>query len=175
MQEWGLSSITSLLTFEIHWICPPNNVLPTSLTSLKVGNVENMKSIPKGLLQNLNSLQRLKIGDWPKLQTLPKEALPASLRELTIWYCNNFRSLPNKVLPPSLQRLYIGYCDNFKSLPKEGLPPSLERLRITNCPLLQQRYMEEKGHDWPLIARIPDISDFLEWVKLSFSQISRKI
>ncbi|GKV33293.1 hypothetical protein SLEP1_g41817 [Rubroshorea leprosula] len=56
MQEWGLSSITSLLSFEICWICPPDNVLPTSLTCLVVRNVENMKSIPKGLLQNLNSL-----------------------------------------------------------------------------------------------------------------------
>ncbi|GKV44205.1 hypothetical protein SLEP1_g51406 [Rubroshorea leprosula] len=155
MQEWGLSSITSLLTFEIWWICPPNNVLPTSLTSLMVCKVENMKSIPKGLLQNLNSLQHLTIGDWPKLQTLPKEALPASLQSLSIWACNNFQSLPNKVLPPSLQRLYIASCDNFRSLPKEGLPPSLKLLYIGNCPLLQRRCMEEKGDYWPLIAHIP--------------------
>ncbi|GLT45395.1 hypothetical protein SLA2020_192280 [Shorea laevis] len=195
MQEWGLSSITSLLTFEIHWICPPNNVLPTSLTNLKVEKVENMKSIPEGLLQNLNSLQRLEICHWPKLQTLPKEALPASLQELGIWHCNNLQSLPNKVLPPSLQLLSIGFCDNFQSLPKEGLPPSLQRLlirdcdnfhslpkeglppsledlRIVNCRLLQRRCMEEKGHDWPLIAHIPIIHVV---VKLSFSQINRKI
>ncbi|GLT33429.1 hypothetical protein SLA2020_080230 [Shorea laevis] len=171
MQEWGLSSITSLLTFEICWICPPDNVLPTSLTSLVVRNVENMKSISRGLLQNLNSLQRLEIRDWPKLQTLPKEALPASLQVLIIWRCNNFQSLPNKVLPPSLQRLFIGYCDNFQSLPKKGLPPSLERLYIRNCPLLQRRCMEEKGDYWPLIAHIPDLD--VE-VKLSFSQINRK-
>ncbi|GLT33430.1 hypothetical protein SLA2020_080240 [Shorea laevis] len=149
MQEWGLSSNTSLLTFEICWICPPDDVLPTSLTSLWVCNVENMKSISRGLLQNLNSLQRLEICAWPKLQTLPKEALPASLQEL-----------------------FIKDCNNFQSLPKEGLPPSLERLCITNCPLLQRRYMEEKGHDWPLITRIPDVD---VKVKLSFSQISRKI
>ncbi|GKV44210.1 hypothetical protein SLEP1_g51409 [Rubroshorea leprosula] len=158
MQEWGLSSITSLLTFEICWICPPDNVLPTSLTSLEVHNVENMKSIPKGLLQNLNYLQHLKICDWPKLQTLPKEALPASLQKLIIQNCNNFQSLPNKVLPPSLQFLQIWKCNNFQSLPKEGLPPSLEELHITNCPLLQRRCMEEKGHDWPLIAHIPYVN-----------------
>ncbi|GKV46900.1 hypothetical protein SLEP1_g53859 [Rubroshorea leprosula] len=157
MQEWGLSSITSLLTFEIWWICPPDNVLPTSLTSLVVRKVENMKSISRGLLQNLNSLQRLTIRDWPKLQTLPKEALPAYLQVLIIWECNNFQSLPNKVLPPSLQRLFIGHCDNFRSLPKEGLPPSLKLLHITYCSLLQRRCMEEKGDYWPLIAHIPCI------------------
>ncbi|GKV44492.1 hypothetical protein SLEP1_g51670 [Rubroshorea leprosula] len=157
MQEWGLSSITSLLTFQIRWICPPDNVLPTSLTSLEVCNVENMKSISRGLLQNLNSLQRLTIMEWPKLQTLPKEALPASLQVLTFWNCNNFQSLPNKVLPPSLQRLSIRFCANFQSLPKEGLPPSLKRLEITYCPLLQRRCMEEKGQDWPLIAHIPNV------------------
>ncbi|GLT33431.1 hypothetical protein SLA2020_080250 [Shorea laevis] len=172
MQEWGLSSITSLLTFEICWICPPDNVLPTSLTCLMVHKVENMKSISRGLLQNLNSLQCLKITAWPKLQTLPKEALPASLQKLEISGCNNFQSLPNKVLPPSLQDLFIGYCHNFRSLPKKGLPPSLEQLRIINCPLLQQRCMEEKGDYWPLIAHIPYIE--VE-VKLSFSQMSRKI
>ncbi|GLT33008.1 hypothetical protein SLA2020_076320 [Shorea laevis] len=130
-----------------------------------------MKCIPKGLLQSLNSLQRLKITDWPKLQTLPKEALPASLQELFISKCNNFQSLPNKVLPPSLQCLSISHCDKFQSLPKEGLPPSLELLHITYCPLLQRRCMEEKGDYWPLIAHIPYV---YVWVKLSFSQISRK-
>ncbi|GKV47610.1 hypothetical protein SLEP1_g54495 [Rubroshorea leprosula] len=139
MQEWGLSSITLLLTFEICWICPPDNVLPTSLTSLTVCNVENMKSISRGLLQNLNSLQHLEIRDCPKLQTLSKEALPASLQELI-----------------------IGNCDNFRSLPKEGLPPLLERLEIINCPLLQRRCMEEEGDYWPLIAYIPEV-DVLDW------------
>ncbi|GLU00209.1 hypothetical protein SLE2022_175900 [Rubroshorea leprosula] len=131
-----------------------------------------MKSIPKGLLQNLNSLQHLRISYWPRLQTLPKEALPDSLQRLSIWNCKNFQSLPNKVLPPSLQVLEISSCDNFQSLPKEGLPPSLEQLLITNCSLVQRRCMEEKGDYWPFIAHIPyvDVS-----VKLSFSQISRKI
>ncbi|GKV43586.1 hypothetical protein SLEP1_g50859 [Rubroshorea leprosula] len=165
MQEWGLSSITSPLTFVIYRICPPDNVLPTSLTNLTVGNVENMKSISRGLLQNLNFLQCLKIHDWPKLQTLPKKALPASLQQLRISNCNNFQSLPNKVLPPSLQRLSIEFCANFQSLPKEGLPPSLEQLQIRSCPLLRRRCMKEKGHDWPLIAHIPDVD---VWPKAYF-------
>ncbi|GKV47280.1 hypothetical protein SLEP1_g54193 [Rubroshorea leprosula] len=134
MQEWGLSRITSLLSLEIYWICPDLDVLPTSLTRLVVGKVENMKSIARGLLQNLNSLQDLTIKECPKLQSLPKEGLP-----------------------PSLQDLYIENCPNLQSLPKEGLPSLLELIWIENCPLLKRRCMEENGDYWPLIARIPCI------------------
>ncbi|GKV39833.1 hypothetical protein SLEP1_g47548 [Rubroshorea leprosula] len=139
MQEWGLSSLSSLQTLEIDWICPPDNVLPTSLTSLVVRNVENMKFIPQGLLQKLNSLRRLTISSCPKLQTLPKEALP-----------------------DSLQFLWISKCNNFRSLPKEGLPRLLEQLYVDACPLLERQCIEKKGDYWPLIARIPsiDISDY---------------
>ncbi|GLT63036.1 hypothetical protein SLA2020_356300 [Shorea laevis] len=87
MQEWGLSSLTSLLSLEIYWICPDPGVLPTSLTRLVVGKVENMKSIARGLLQNLNSLQDLLIKDCPKLQSLPKEGLPPLLERLWIINC----------------------------------------------------------------------------------------
>ncbi|GKV39826.1 hypothetical protein SLEP1_g47542 [Rubroshorea leprosula] len=87
MQEWGLSSLTSLLSLEINWICPDPDVLPISLTRLVVGKVENMKSIARGLLQNLNSLQDLTIEDCPKLQSLPKEGLPPLLELLQIRNC----------------------------------------------------------------------------------------
>ncbi|GKV47272.1 hypothetical protein SLEP1_g54186 [Rubroshorea leprosula] len=89
MQEWGLSNLTSLLSLGIYWICPDPDVLPTSLTSLVVGKVENMKSIARGLLQNLNSLQDLTIKDCPKLQSLPKEGLPTSLQKLTSKHDDN--------------------------------------------------------------------------------------
>ncbi|GLT87560.1 hypothetical protein SLE2022_056390 [Rubroshorea leprosula] len=87
MQEWGLSSLTSLRSLGIYWICPDPDALPTSLTSLAVGKVENMKSIARGLLQNLNSLQDLTIVDCPKLQSLPKEGLPPLLERLWISNC----------------------------------------------------------------------------------------
>ncbi|GLT63027.1 hypothetical protein SLA2020_356220 [Shorea laevis] len=147
MQEWGLSSLTSLRSLKIYWICLDPDVLPTSLTSLVVGKVENMKSIARGLLRNLNSLQDLTIMDCPTLQSLPKEGLPTSLQKLSIWR-----------------------CPNLQSLPQEGLPPWLEQLWIGNCPLLKRRCLEEKGDYWPLIAHIPRIE---VWVLLSYSQIFR--
>ncbi|GKV39820.1 hypothetical protein SLEP1_g47536 [Rubroshorea leprosula] len=184
IQEWGLNSLTFLLSLEMYWICPDPDVLPTSLTRLVVGKVENMKSIakgllqnlnslqdltikdcpkllslPKGLLQNLNSLQHLTIEDCPKLRSLPKGLLQNlnSLQDLAIKDCTKLQSLPKGRLPPSLQELYIENCPDLQSLPKEGLPPLLKKLWIENCPLLERQCSEEKGDYWPLIARIPYI------------------
>ncbi|GKV46327.1 hypothetical protein SLEP1_g53312 [Rubroshorea leprosula] len=87
MREWGLHTLTSLNYFTISCICPPNNVLPSSLTSLWIWDVQNLKSIPRGLLQNLKSLTRLWISRCPKLQSLPREGLPPLLGELRIDGC----------------------------------------------------------------------------------------
>ncbi|GKV52192.1 hypothetical protein SLEP1_g58781 [Rubroshorea leprosula] len=54
----GLHNLTSLQNLSIScrtW--PPDIVLPSSLTSLEIRDVENLESIPRELLQNLNSLQ----------------------------------------------------------------------------------------------------------------------
>ncbi|GLT95148.1 hypothetical protein SLE2022_128460 [Rubroshorea leprosula] len=87
MSEWGLERLTSLERFSINWICPPNDVLPTSLTSFHMVNVSNLKSISKGLLQNLNFPLSLYIEDCPKLRSLPKDGLPPSLGQLIIRNC----------------------------------------------------------------------------------------
>ncbi|GKU91110.1 hypothetical protein SLEP1_g5027 [Rubroshorea leprosula] len=84
----GLHNLTSLQHLSIScrtW--PPEIVLPSSLTSLYMVAVENLESIPRELLQNLNSLQWLGIWRWPKLRSLPKEGLPPSLEELNIFTC----------------------------------------------------------------------------------------
>ncbi|GLT95775.1 hypothetical protein SLE2022_134370 [Rubroshorea leprosula] len=87
--ERGLRNLTSLQRFHIYNTCPPllDIVLPFSLTSLWIQNARNLKSIPRGLLQNLNSLQHLSILGCPKLRSLPREGLPPSLGSLWISNC----------------------------------------------------------------------------------------
>ncbi|GKV07596.1 hypothetical protein SLEP1_g19347 [Rubroshorea leprosula] len=85
--EWGLCNLTSLQWFSICHTCPLDIVLPPSLTSLEIQNAKNLKSIPRGLLQNLNSLQQLVILCCPKLRSLPRKGLPPSLGGLVIFQC----------------------------------------------------------------------------------------
>ncbi|GLT47456.1 hypothetical protein SLA2020_211540 [Shorea laevis] len=86
--EWGLSRLTSLKSFEIGWICPPDNLqLPNSLRSLAIRRMENLKSISKGLLRNLSSLEYLCFSGCPKLRSLPKKGLPTSLQRFRLSSC----------------------------------------------------------------------------------------
>ncbi|GLT64866.1 hypothetical protein SLA2020_373310 [Shorea laevis] len=87
MLEWGLDRLTSLEKFQIHWICPLDDLLPTSLKTLKIKRVGNLESISKGLLQNLASLRELTFNDCPNLKTLPKEGLPPLLEVFEIKGC----------------------------------------------------------------------------------------
>ncbi|GLT95466.1 hypothetical protein SLE2022_131460 [Rubroshorea leprosula] len=87
IEEWGLRRLTSLESIGIGWICPPGDLLPASLISFGIYGLENRKSLPRGLFQNLGSLQHLRIRDCWELQSLPKEALPSSLGSLSIYNC----------------------------------------------------------------------------------------
>ncbi|GLT35203.1 hypothetical protein SLA2020_096740 [Shorea laevis] len=88
MLEWGLDRLTSLESFRIGEICPPDNLqLPKSLKSLTIFKMSNLKSIPKVLLQNLHSLENLQFFACPKLRSLPKEGLPPSLQQFWLHGC----------------------------------------------------------------------------------------
>ncbi|GLT95469.1 hypothetical protein SLE2022_131490 [Rubroshorea leprosula] len=87
IKEWGLHRLTSLERFRIGWICPPGDLLPTSLIHFGIYQVKNLISLSRELLQNLNSLQTLEINDCSELQFLPKEGLPSSLGSLRIHNC----------------------------------------------------------------------------------------
>ncbi|KAL5549183.1 hypothetical protein UlMin_004414 [Ulmus minor] len=133
----GLPNCNSLTTLRIY-SCPklefPGNIRYESLENLTIQKFEALKSIP--------------------LDYFPK------LRELTLWYCQNFesfsfagepplvlesfdlRSLPKFVsfpeggLPaPSLKAFCIKECENLRSLPQQmrRLLPSLNYLEVTNC------------------------------------------
>ncbi|GKV41802.1 hypothetical protein SLEP1_g49294 [Rubroshorea leprosula] len=82
-----LQNLTSLQYLIIEQKLPLNIVLPSSLTTLGIYCQENLESIPKGLFQNLNSLNCLEITDCPKLQFLPREGFPPSLGLISMFSC----------------------------------------------------------------------------------------
>ncbi|GLT27854.1 hypothetical protein SLA2020_028250 [Shorea laevis] len=88
MLEWGLNRLTSLQSFVIGRTCPPDNLkLPDSLKSLTIRRMDNLKSISKDLLRNLQSLEILYFAYCPKLRSLPKEGLPTSLQQFELFSC----------------------------------------------------------------------------------------
>ncbi|CAK9151652.1 unnamed protein product [Ilex paraguariensis] len=140
LSEWGLHRLSSLRRFEMIEVYPelhslPDECwLPSTLTSLLIGGMPNLTSLSKGI-HNLTSLDTLYIEDCPNLRSLPDERTLATLS--------------------SLDSLYIGNCPNLRSLPDKRTLDTLSRLIITECPLLEQRCLKDKGADWHKIADIP--------------------
>ncbi|GKV47363.1 hypothetical protein SLEP1_g54268 [Rubroshorea leprosula] len=89
--KMDLQNLTSLQNLSIRQKFPLDIRLPSSLTSLGICDEENLKSILGGLFQNLSSLRFLGTFDWPKLQSLPREAFPPSLEELHITGCPHLK------------------------------------------------------------------------------------
>ena len=100
LSEWGLNRLLSLKELTIapggyqnvvsfsHGHDDCHLRLPTSLTSLHIGNFQNLESMASLPLPTLISLEHLCISDCPKLQQfLPKEGLPATLGWLQIRDC----------------------------------------------------------------------------------------
>ncbi|KAJ9687337.1 hypothetical protein PVL29_016001 [Vitis rotundifolia] len=91
--ELGLQGLTSLRRFRISSKCedlelfPKECLLPSTLTSLHILGLPNLKSLDRKGLQLLSTLQELEISDCPKLQSLTEERLPTSLSFLTIKNC----------------------------------------------------------------------------------------
>ncbi|KAG6779806.1 hypothetical protein POTOM_016206 [Populus tomentosa] len=90
MSEWGLRMLTSLKRFSVKSTIDVDRfpddeglLLPTSLTFLEISNLENLKSISRGL-QHLTSLEELNIFECPMLRFFPSEGFPLSLGCLRI-------------------------------------------------------------------------------------------
>ncbi|KAL6328703.1 hypothetical protein AAG906_003389 [Vitis piasezkii] len=132
--ELGLQGLASLRHFSIQSECedlelfPKECLLPSTLTSLHISGLPNLKSLDSKGLQLLTTLQKLEISDCPKLQSLTEEGLPTSL--------SDSKGLQ---LLTSLQNLHLTNCPKLQSLTEEGLPTSLSFLTIKNCPLLKDR------------------------------------
>ncbi|TYI29617.1 hypothetical protein ES332_A05G329200v1 [Gossypium tomentosum] len=161
--EWSLHTLPSL-TFlgiegsKVEMECfPDEHLLPSSLTSLRIFSLPNLKSLEYKGFQHLTSLCKLYILDCPNLQSMPPNMLPHSLSYLSIWNCPKLQSMPPNMLPHSLSYLSICNCPKLQSMPPNMLPPSLSHLCIRECPLLKEHCEKDKGKDWPNISHIPVI------------------
>ncbi|KAF2301037.1 hypothetical protein GH714_019464 [Hevea brasiliensis] len=91
--HWDLRAVSSLLELTIDGYdgvdmvsFPGKMLLPSTLTSLNLFSLENLKFLDKGLL-HLTSLKKLRIDRCYNLQSLPEEGLPSSITSLDIVVC----------------------------------------------------------------------------------------
>ncbi|KAM4082218.1 hypothetical protein ACJW30_11G154600 [Castanea mollissima] len=141
----------------------PEGGLPSSLESLAIHGCEKLiyRRMELGL-QGLHSLRSFTISNHcNELESFPEEALlPPNLTDFNILQLPNLKSLNGKGFQPltSLKNLRIMRCSNLNCLLEDVLPASLCELEIFDCPLLKERYGNEKGEGRVKISHIPTIS-----------------
>ncbi|KAI8545895.1 hypothetical protein RHMOL_Rhmol07G0072500 [Rhododendron molle] len=93
-RDWGLQSLPSLMRFALYAgsedvleSFPEEGLLPSTLTTLWIKGMPNLKSLNSRALQLLGSLKYMEIRKCPLLQSLPEEGLPNSLFALQIERC----------------------------------------------------------------------------------------
>ena len=141
-EDWGLQTLNSLTKFKISGGCrevrsfPWECLLPSTITTLEIKHLPNLKSLDSKGIQHLTSLTTFFISSCPELKSLTD----AGLQHLT-----------------SLEKLQISNCSKLQYLTIERLPDSLSCLTIEKCPLLEHRCQFEEGQDWEYIAHIQHI------------------
>ncbi|XVF23570.1 hypothetical protein REPUB_Repub13aG0050200 [Reevesia pubescens] len=91
-REWSLQSLPLLTHFEISVAkeiesFPDEDLLPSTLTRLRITNLPNLKFLNDKGFQHLTSLSHLDISNYPKLKSMLAERLPHSLFLLRISDC----------------------------------------------------------------------------------------
>ncbi|RVW24189.1 putative disease resistance RPP13-like protein 1 [Vitis vinifera] len=147
--DWGLQRLASLTIFTINDGCrdmesfPNESLLPSTLTSLYISNLPNLKSLDSNGLRHLTSLTTLYISKCPKFQSFGEEGLQhlTSLENLQMYSLPMLESLREVGLQhlTSLKALSISRYHNLQYLTNERLPNSLSFLEIQSCPLLRHR------------------------------------
>ncbi|KAF9665686.1 hypothetical protein SADUNF_Sadunf16G0149200 [Salix dunnii] len=94
LSNWNLQSLACLRDFSIAGQCFVDIVsfpdekclLPTTLTSIRIGRLPNLESLSMQL-RSLAFLEELEIVDCPKLKSLPRDCLPPALGRFSIRNC----------------------------------------------------------------------------------------
>lgn len=157
-----IRSMTSLVSLEIR-SCPrlenfPNCDLPPNLSSLRIWDSKKFKPLNTWGLHRLDSLLEFSIcGGFKDVELLGETCLfPPSLQRFSIARFPVLNSI-SKVLEnlTLLRHLSVMNCAKLNLLPSEQLLEKLWHLEISECPLLSQRCLKDKGEYWPKIAGIP--------------------
>ncbi|KAB2607507.1 disease resistance RPP13-like protein 1 [Pyrus ussuriensis x Pyrus communis] len=112
-------------------------ILECRIECLELIKCENLLKLPKGLNQ-LSSLQDLRLHKCSRLASFPYVGLPPSLKDIKITECHSLIYLANFQIPQNLRRIEISDCKSLKSLVDEEDVSSwssscLEHLIIQRC------------------------------------------
>ncbi|KAH9689104.1 hypothetical protein KPL70_015357 [Citrus sinensis] len=156
--NWFMS-LTNLKDLSLFWWrncehLPPLGKLP-SLEGLLIGGMLGVKRVGNEFLGVESDTDGSSVIAFPKLKQLEFRFI----KELEEWDFGTAMK-GEIIIMPRLSRLTILRCPKLKALPDHLLQKStLQNLEIFGeCPILQERYREETGDDWPKIRHIPKIS-----------------
>ncbi|MBA0613458.1 hypothetical protein Godav_013889 [Gossypium davidsonii] len=167
LTEEGLKSLTSLRFFNIRCCEMLKSLFKgfkhlTALEELEIKECREL-DLSKDLEENVMELQclrTLRIGDMPKLSSLPDGLQHVTtLKDLQISSCSNLKTLPEWIGNlTSLQRFEVLDYPQLASFPRTLYSlKALEYLEITSCSKLFDTGQIKKCKNWSMIAHIPEI------------------